>query len=234
MISQINEALKIAVENGDVSGANVLVLHNGREVYCQYGMRDIENSLPVERDTIFRLYSQTKPITAAAVVLLASEGKIDMGAWLSDYMPEFACSYVNADGERRGAKNHITVRDLLNMTSGIPYPDGATEGGRQSGTVFRTVEQRLRSDSPVTTREFAEMMSHVDLCFEPGERFMYGASADILGALVERVSGMSFRDFLKKRFFEPLGMNDTDFMCLRKNPPVLQRCMTIRKTVCMR
>ena len=98
MISQINETLKIAVENGDVSGANVLVLHNGREVYCQYGMRDIENSLPVERDTIFRLYSQTKPITAAAVVLLASEGKIDMGAWLSDYMPEFACSYVNADG----------------------------------------------------------------------------------------------------------------------------------------
>lgn len=211
MISQINETLKISVENGDVSGANVLVPHNGREVYCQYGMRDIENSLPVERDTIFRLYSQTKPITAAAVVLLASEGKIDMGAWLSDYMPEFACSYVNADGERRGAKNHITVRDLLNMTSGIPYPDGATEGGRQSGTVFWTVEQRLRSDSPVTTREFAEMMSHVDLCFEPGERFMYGASADILGALVERVSGMSFRDFLKKRFFEPLGMNDTDF-----------------------
>lgn len=86
------------------------------------------------------------------------------------------------------------------MTSGIPYPDGATEGGRQSGTVFRTVEQRLRSDSPVTTREFAEMMSHVDLCFEPGERFMYGASADILGALVERVSGMSFRDFLKSAF----------------------------------
>ena len=212
MIDRITDAIKSAVENGDVSGANVLVIQNGSEkAYCQYGMRDIENSKPVERDTIFRLYSQTKPITAAAAVLLASEGKLEIGAWLSDYLPEFGQSYVNIDGVRREAKNHITVGDLLNMTSGIPYPDENTVGGRQSGTAFWTVENRLYSDSPVTTAEFAEMMSKVELCFEPSEKFMYGASADILGALIEKVSGMSFRDFLTERFFRPLGMNDTDF-----------------------
>ncbi len=212
MKNKINELLKTAVESGDTAGANVLVIKDGKEIaYCASGMRDIENKIPISRDTIFRLYSQTKPITAAAVMLLVSRGKIDLNAWLSDYMPEFSDMYVNIGGERRPAANHITVGNLMNMTSGLAYPDGATEGGKQSGEVFWTIENRLFSDEPVTTEKFAEMMSKTDLCFEPGERFMYGASADVLGALVEKVGGMSFRDFLIENFFEPLEMNDTDF-----------------------
>lgn len=212
MKNKINELLKTAVERGDTAGANVLVIKDGKEIaYCESGMRDIENEIPMSRDTIFRLYSQTKPITAAAVMLLVSRGKIDLNAWLSDYMPEFSNMYVNIGGERRPAANHITVGNLMNMTSGLAYPDDATEGGKQSGVVFWTIENRLFSDNPVTTEKFAEMMSKTDLCFEPGERFMYGASADILGALVEKVGGMPFRDFLIENFFEPLEMNDTDF-----------------------
>lgn len=212
MKNKINELLKTAVERGDTAGANVLVIKDGKEIaYCESGMRDIENEIPMSRDTIFRLYSQTKPITAAAVMLLVSRGKIDLNAWLSDYMPEFSDMYVNIGGERRPAANHITVGNLMNMTSGLAYPDDATEGGKQSGVVFWTIENRLFSDNPVTTEKFAEMMSKTDLCFEPGERFMYGASADILGALVEKVGGMPFRDFLIENFFEPLEMNDTDF-----------------------
>lgn len=212
MKNKINELLKNAVEKGDTAGANVLVLKDGREIaYCESGFRDIANGVPMTRDTIFRLYSQTKPVTAAAVMLLVSRGKLDLTSWLSDYMPEYGDMYVNIDGERRPAASRITVGMLMNMTSGIAYPDGNSAGGRQSGEVFWNIENRLFSDSPVTTAEFAEMMSRNDLCFEPGERFMYGASADILGALVERVSGMSFRDFLTENFFKPMEMNDTDF-----------------------
>ena len=217
MKDRIMAVLEQAVENGDTAGANVLVIHNGKEaVYCGYGMRDMENALPMERDTIFRLYSQTKPVTAAAAVTLMEQGRLNAGAWLSDYLPEYAEMYVSRDGVRTPAKNHIKVSDLLNMTSGIPYPYEDSAGGKNSGKVFWETEQAMRTDSPVTTREFARRMSEGELCFEPGERFMYGASADILGAVIEVVSGMSFRDYLRQTFFEPLEMQDTDFWVPRE------------------
>lgn len=217
MKDKIMAVLEQAVENGDAAGANVLVIHNGKEaVYCGYGMRDMENSLPMERDTIFRLYSQTKPVTAAAAVTLMEQGRLNAGAWLSDYLPEYAEMYVSRNGVRTPAKNHIKVSDLLNMTSGIPYPAEDSAGGKTSGKVFWETEQAMRTDSPITTREFARRMSEAELCYEPGERFMYGASADILGAVIEKVSGMSFRDYLRQTFFEPLGMQDTDFWVPRE------------------
>lgn len=212
MEKQILEALDQAVKNGDVAGANVLVIHNGTEkAYVSSGFRDKENGLPMSRDTIFRLYSQSKPVTAAAAVLLMEQGKLDAGAWLSDYIPEFGESFIRKNGARVPAQKHITVTDLLNMTSGIPYPNDQDESGRQSGSVFWEIEQRMRTDSPVSTEEFARRMAANELSFEPGECFMYGASADILGAVIEKVSGMSLRDYMMSEFFEPLGMSDTDF-----------------------
>lgn len=212
MYNKIYNAIKDSVDNGNMSGINVLILKNNMEAaYCEYGLRDIENRIPMTRDTIFRLYSQTKPITSAAAMLLVAEGKIDLSAWLSDYMPEFGSSFINVNGERIPAQNHITVRNLLNMTSGLPYPGEYNESVRQSGEVFWKMDQRLYSDDPVSTAEFAKMISGIDLCFEPGSEFMYGVSADILGALIERVSGMKFGEFLRKNFFEPLEMEDTDF-----------------------
>lgn len=212
MRKKILSLLEEAVRRGETAGANVLVLRNGEEkAYCQAGYADLEKKRPFARDTILRLYSQTKPVTAAAAMLLVSRGRLDLGAWLSDYLPEYAAPTVNGDGTARAAKNPLTVGHLLNMTSGIPYPDGETEGGRKSGAVFWELENRLFSDDPMTTAEFAEKMASVPLCFEPGERFQYGASADILGAVIERASGMAFRDFLAENFFEPLEMADTDF-----------------------
>lgn len=206
------DIIEKAVNEGDVAGANLLVIKDGKTaVYSECGYRDIENKVPMSRDTIFRLYSQTKPVTATATVLLASRGIIDLSADIADYLPEFSEQYVNKDGKRFKANRRITVKDLLNMTSGLPYPDDSTEGGKQAGGVFWNIEQRLYSDNPVTTREFSEMTAKNDLCFEPGERFMYGSSADIAGALIERVSGMKFSEFLKENFFIPLGMEDTDF-----------------------
>lgn len=208
----IDNAIKESIDSGSASGVNLLVLKDGKEVlYTEYGFRDIENALPVERDTIFRLYSQTKPVTAAAAVLLAARGKIDISAELSDYLPQFKESYVSINGNRTKASRPIIIKDLLNMTSGLAYPDDTTDGGRQSGEMFWKMGQRLYSDNPVTTAEFAEMAAKLDLCFEPGERFMYGISADVLGAVIEKAADMSFGEFLRKEFFIPLEMPDTDF-----------------------
>ncbi len=144
-------------------------------------------------------------------MFLVAEGYVDLAADIADYLAEFSEQYVNIDGKRTPVSRRITVRDLLNMTSGIPYPDDTTPGGRQSGNVFWQIDNRLYSDNPVTTEEFSRMMAGVGLCFEPGARFMYGASADILGAMVERVSGMKFGEYLKTKLFDPLGMQDTGF-----------------------
>lgn len=218
MEQKIREAMQRSIESGSCSGANVLVIKDGKEqIYCEYGYRDLENQIAMSRDTIFRLYSQTKPVTAAAVMLLASEGRIDLASAVEDYLPEFKNGHVNQNGTRQNVQRKITVRDLLNMTSGISYPDAATEGGRQSEAVFKELDDRLYTDHPMSTREFAEKMGKIDLCFEPGQEFKYGASADILGALVEVVSGESFGTFLQKNFFDPLEMKETGFYVPEKN-----------------
>lgn len=212
MIAKLQKIVDKAVKNGDTAGVNVLVLKNGKEIaYCESGWRDLEEKVPITRDTIFRLYSQTKPITAAAVVLLASRGEIDLSSWISDYLPEFSEQFVSADGNRRPVSRKITVIDLLNMTSGLAYPDDRFDGGKESGAVFWEIEQRLFGENPATTREFSEMMARTSLCFEPGEQFLYGTSADIVGALIERVSGKKLSEFLSDEFFIPLGMSDTAF-----------------------
>ena len=212
LYDNVYSVLKTAVDHNIAAGINVLVLQNGEEkLYCEYGHRDLENKIPMKRDTILRMYSQTKPITSAAVMLLVSEGKIDLAANVKEYLPFFKCSYVNRNGKRIQASANITIRDLMNMTSGLPYPNDINAAGIQCGNIYKTVAERLYSDNPVTTEEFAKMSASSDLCFEPGEQFMYGISADIMGAVIEKVSDMRFGEFLKKRFFEPLEMNDTAF-----------------------
>ena len=169
MKEKILDAMQRSIESGSCSGANVLVIKDGEEqVYCDYGYRNLANKTPMSRDTIFRLYSQSKPVTAAATLLLVSEGKIDLASAVEDYLPEFKDGHVNENGKRRNVYRKITVRDLLNMTSGLAYPDMTTEGGRQSDMVFRELDERLYTDHPMTTREFAQRMGKIDLCFEPG------------------------------------------------------------------
>lgn len=212
MAQRLNAIMQEAVDKGDTAGVNLLVLKNGKEwFYGDAGYRDLEDHKPMTRDTIFRLYSQTKPVTAAAVIMLATQGRVDLGAEVKEYLPEFGELFVNRNGKRTKALRPMLVRDLMNMTSGLAYPNEETEGGRQSDKVFQTIAERLYTDDQVTTAEFSRLMSTVDLCFEPGEQFMYGTSADILGALVEKVAGVSFGEFLQKNFFEPLEMEDTEF-----------------------
>ena len=209
---KIQNAIDRSVEKGEAAGVGVLVYRNGREVlFSAGGYRDAENKKPIEKDTIYRMYSMSKPITGAAAVLLASEGLIDLAADAAEYLPEFSEQNTRENGVLRPVKRRMTVKDLLNMTSGVSYPSDEDTAGMMAGKVFYEIDKRLYTDHPVTTREFSEMMAQNELSFDPGSSFRYGAGADILGALIERVSGSTFGEYLRDRFFEPLGMDDTGF-----------------------
>lgn len=200
------------VAEGRVKGASALVLHRGKELYYgAFGEADAERAIPMRRDTIIRLYSMTKPVTAAAVMLLAERGDIDLWDPVSKYLPCFTEQRVWRNGAEVPAERENTIYDLLNMTSGITYPDGAHEPGRRMQAMVEENVRRRRAGARVDTQEYMRGIASVPLCFQPGERWMYGFSADVLGGVIEAASGMTFGEFLKKEIFEPLDMGDTGF-----------------------
>ena len=209
----MDEILRREVEEGRVPGVSALVLREGEEVYFgACGMADIENQIPMKRDTIIRLFSMTKPVTAVAVMILAERGLIDLLDPISLYLPEFREQTVWQEGGDPVPVNRpIRILDLLSMTSGIPYPDDSHEPGRRIGRLFGELIGRRLAGEVVTTRDYMKEIAKIPLCFQPGEKWMYGLSADVLGAMVESVSGMRFGEFLKKEIFEPLDMKDTGF-----------------------
>lgn len=204
--------IKEQVDSGYVTGASALILKDDKESYFYaYGYSDKENGIPMKRDTIIRLFSMTKPITAAAVMILVERGELDVRDAVSKYLPEYANVKVWTEKGLVDAESPITIWDLLNMTSGIPYPGEEDESGRQMGAALKELIDRRLNGETVNTREYARKMAEVPLSFHPGDRWMYGFSADILGAVVEVVSGMRYSEFLQKELFEPLEMKDTGF-----------------------
>lgn len=202
-----------SIENGRIIGANVLIMQHGKELYstCQ-GFADREARIPMTRDTIFRMFSMTKPVTAVAVMILAERGLLDLWDNVSDYIPEFKHMKVyEEDGSLVDAEREIRIWDLLTMTSGIPYPDMDTESGRRMDVLFKKIEADLKAGKPTDTLGYCRRIASIPLCFHPGKEWRYGLSADILGGIVEIVSGMSYGQFLQKEIFEPLGMKDTGF-----------------------
>lgn len=202
------------VLEGRVKGASALVLHKSREIYCNaFGFADAEKGVPMKRDTIIRLFSMTKPVTAAAAMILMERGELDLWDPVSLYLSEFQSPRVWSEEKQDEvpAGREITVWDLLNMTSGIPYPDQSHEPGRRMEKVLQKLISRREQGEAVDAREYARQIATVPLCFQPGERWMYGYSADILGAVIEAVSGRRFGRFLKEELFDPLGMTDTGF-----------------------
>ncbi len=210
--AQLESVMQQAVESCEVAGVNLLVEKDGEEIcYCEAGMADVEKQRPMRRDTILRLYSQTKPITAAAVMILMERGVIDLCQPVSDFLPSYGKLKVWENGSLRPAQTQLRVFDLLKMTSGLLYPDMQTDAGRHSMAVFLEMDRRLFTDHAMTTREVADALVGGGLAFEPGSSWQYGTSADVLGAVVEAASGMPFAAFLKKELFDPLGMKDTAF-----------------------
>lgn len=212
LAERVQQVMQQSVDKKEVAGLNLLVVKDGKEMlYAQCGDRDIEGGKPFLRDTIFRMYSMSKPITSAAVMILADRGVIDLQDSVASYIPEFAGQMVSENGQRFQPARGITLRNLMNMTSGLVYPNMNSVAGRETDKLFREVDERLYTDHPMTTMEIAKALGKSDLAFAPGAHFNYGTSADVLGAVIEAATGILFGDFLKKEIWEPLGMQDTAF-----------------------
>lgn len=209
----MDRVIQREVETGQIAGAVALVLHKGKEIYFNtLGYADKDKEIPMRRDTIFHMYSMTKPITAAAVMILAERGEIDLRDSVSKYLPYFAGQKVlQKDGSLVPVERESTIWDMLHMTSGIPYPDVSHEAGRQMDVLFKELIHRRECGERVDTQEYLEHIAKIPLAFQPGSQWMYGLSADVLGGVVEAVSGKRYSEFLKEELFQPLGMKDTGF-----------------------
>lgn len=209
----LEEVLNKAVADHEVAGINVLVLKDGQELaYAQAGHADREAGKAYTRDTIARMYSMTKPVTAAATMILIDQGELEVGQAVEDILPSFKKLSVWEDGRKVPLKRKLLIKDVLTMTSGLSYPGDITSpSSMEVQQVFNELDSRLHGEAPMSTLEFADRIAECGLAFQPGEKWLYGTSADILGAVIEKVSGMRFGEFLEKELFGPLGMHDTGF-----------------------
>lgn len=209
---KLRQILEQAVEENLVAGGNLLVWEDGKElVYTQAGLADRENNKKINRDTIFRLYSMSKPVTAAAAMILMERGMLDLYEPVSKFLSEYAEVKVAAENGLISPQREMLVGDLLSMTSGLVYPDEATVSGKTTDLVYQELDRRLYSENPMTTRELAKNLANCPLAFTPGSSWQYGTSADVLAAVIEVISERKFSEFLDEEIFMPLGMRDTGF-----------------------
>src|SRR5579884_725593 len=209
----MREVIQRAVKDGDLAGAAAAIWRDGDcETVCA-GWRDAEARLPVERDTIFRIASMTKPITSVAALMLVDEGRIALDDPISDDAPEFARMRVlrSVDGpleQTEDSHRGITFKDLLTHRSGLTYADF------HRGPIGRAYSEALGGDidSDVAPDEWIRRLAALPLIGQPGSGMYYGRSTDLLGLLIARIEGSSLGAVLERRIFGPLGMKDTGFI----------------------
>ncbi|MDP4089435.1 MAG: serine hydrolase domain-containing protein, partial [Bacillota bacterium] len=210
-MEQIKKVLRDGIESNFTAGANLMVIKEGKEVfYHEDGLADRENGITIKRDSIFRLYSMSKPVTAAAVMILLERGEIDLYDPVSKYLPGFKNQMVISGQELIPVEREVMLKDLLSMTSGLVY-GGVHRAGMDTEALFREIDSRLLSASPLGTVEAMNKLGECALSYQPGSYWEYGTSADVLGAIVEVASGRHFGQFLSEEVFEKLEMQDTGF-----------------------
>jgi CubicO group peptidase (beta-lactamase class C family) len=217
-LARIKPTIQREVEKGQYPGAVMLVARNGRIVYFEsVGQLDPGSGKPMTKDAIFRLYSMTKPYTSVAIMMLMEEGKLRLTDSVSRYIPAFtnlqvsvattdpytgATKYVNVPLDRE-----INIQDLLRHTSGFVYA-----GFTAHPKVKELYTKEAVDWKDLTAVEQIERLAKVPLANQPGTTFEYGLSTDVLGRIVEAISGMTLSEFLQKRLFTPLGMTDSAFI----------------------
>ena len=201
-----------AIEDHEAAGLSLLILKDGNELcYAESGYADTASGRPVCRDSVFRLYSQSKPVTAAAVMILAERGMIDLMAGVDQYLPGFADGQIaGADGRLTPALRAPWIIELLGMTAGLCYPD-TDAAGQYAAQVFDRQQALIDQGKGMDTVTFCNELGKQPRAFQPGSHWRYSTCADILGAVVEAVTGKKFGEFLKEEILEPLGMKDTAF-----------------------
>ena len=214
-LQRIGEFLRGEIADGKIPGAILLIQQHGKPVYHEFfGVRDVATRLPMTDDTIFRLYSMSKPITSVAAMMLVDEGRLRLDDPVAKYIPSFAKAKVGVektDGNGEKAlelvpvRRPITIQDLMTHTSGIVY------GFYGDGMVRRLYDKARIYDGDFDNAEFAERIARLPLAVQPGTLWDYGHSTDILGRVMEVVAGKSLLHFEQERLFGPLGMTNTSF-----------------------
>ena len=200
------------VKEGKYVGTLTLVARKGEIAYLDaLGFMDRENQRPMQNDTIFRIYSMTKAVTSIAVMQLLEQSKFRLDDPVYWYIPSFEDLRVFQAGEYPNfitsrPKRHVSIRDLLTHMSGLTY-----------GFMYRTnvdsAYRKMNSQPPKNLDDFIQAVSKMPLEFSPGDKWNYSISTDVLGYLVEQISGLKLDEYFKKYIFEPLDMVDTDFTC---------------------
>jgi len=214
-LKRISDYFANEVSAGHIPGAVVLIQQHGRPVYFKtFGLRDVVAQAPMTKDAIFRLYSMSKPITSVAAMMLVDDGKIALHDPLSKYIPPFADVKVGVEQKDASGKavlalvplqRPITIEDLLRHTSGITY------GFYGDSLVRRRYMSSGLFDDDFDNAKFAGRLAKLPLAEQPETLWDYGHSTDVLGRVVEVVSGQSLYQFEKERLLDPLGMKDTGF-----------------------
>lgn len=214
-LQRIGEFFRGEIAGGRIPGAILLIQQHGKPVYHEFfGVRDVATRLPMTDDTIFRLYSMSKPITSVAAMMLVDEGRLRLDDAVAKYIPSFAKARVGVEkNDDNGEKvldlvpvnRPITIFDLMTHTSGIVY------GFYGDGMVRHLYDEARIYDGDFDNAEFAERIARLPLAVQPGTLWDYGHSTDILGRVIEVVSGKSLLHFEQERLFGPLGMTNTNF-----------------------
>ncbi|MBW8331096.1 MAG: beta-lactamase family protein [Prolixibacteraceae bacterium] len=217
-LARIDQMCTEAVQKSDLPGIVSLVTRNGKIVHWKaYGMANNQENKALKRDDIFRIASQTKAITATAVMMLWEEGKFQLDDPISKYIPEFknpqvlkSFRYSDTTYTTEPAKSEITIRHLITHTSGLGY--GIIDGNEQIKMIYaKAGVTDLFTTEKITIAESVKKLAKLPLHHNPGEKFTYSEGLDVLGYFIEVVSGLPFDQFLKTRIFDPLAMNDTRF-----------------------
>jgi CubicO group peptidase (beta-lactamase class C family) len=212
-LESVGDYIRNEIATGKIPGAVILIQQHGRPVYFEtFGVRDVESQRPMTADTIFRLYSMSKPITSVAAMMLVEDGKLALDDPLSKYLPAFADAKVGVERQDENGKlalepltRPITIEDLLRHTSGLTYGfygDNAVRKLYANADLFR---------GDFDNAAFADRIAKLPLEEQPGTLWDYGHSTDVLGRVIEVVSGESLFKFEKERLLDPLGMTETAF-----------------------
>ena len=213
-LGRVDRRLARWVDDGQLPGFLVTVARHGRLVHVgRYGSRNVEEGLPVEDDTRWRIYSMTKPVTSVAAMMLYEEGAFELGDPITKWLPEFAETRVYVAGSAQKPvtapqMEPIRVRHLLTHTSGLTY---GFHHAHPVDAMYRAMGHEWGTPPGADSAEACRQWASVPLVFQPGSEWNYGVSTDVLGRLVEVISGLTLDKFFEQRIFAPLGMRDTSF-----------------------
>ena len=225
-LDAVTADLQARIDEGKLSGAVVMIAQNGElQLSKALGYQNVEDEVPMQEDTIFRIFSMTKPITGTALMVLHDEGKFELNDTVEKYLPELGGMEVfvsqNDDGSwvTEPANHPMTIRELMSHTGGLLYTPPLSQGPVASAYAKAGINNLFN----YTLEESIPALADIPLGYQPGTQWVYSISVDVQGYLVERLSGQKFDEFLQERLFDPLDMAETGFYVKPENADRLAR-----------